>query len=811
MPSSNTTATPLLLLALAAYLSAGCSQDPRARLEEMSRVYRQARAYADDGRLRVQYKRGDTQVDQTIPFRVAFERPNKIRIDCYDAMVVSDGTTLFAAVGNVPGQVLTEAIVSPLSLDQLFADEQLRTTLAEGDAGCPTQLPLLLADDTIDLILADALEKPSNAGTETVDGRRCVRLQVKKPDGLLELWIDTDSKLLRRLSLPTISYARLLSEQSGAVTGLKVVVDFINAKFPEAIPEEAFVFEVPAGASRVASLEPVPIPQLPSSLIGKQVAPFTLNGLDGKTISRDSLKGTTCVFEFFFTGCQPCKRTVPLIAKALQPYEQQPHIRHYAVSVDEIAVPDDVLQKIYSDSGGTGTILRDPRAVAAEALEIEAFPAVVVIGSDGTVADIQCGYHSHLGQDVVATLAAVAQGTPAAPRVQERFEMRLHDYEQVLAQAAGQGISHTLPAQEIAPRQQPIRFKLIREWRANSVDIPGNVVCIESIDADQTDPVVHIVALDGWRTVSVLDSHGQELSRHELKLPQDASLGFLRTAIDATGSRWWLGGAVGSQQVFLFDSRWKLQIAYPSSVVEADAGISDAQLVDCDGSGSPQIVVGWCGSAGVERIGLDGQRVWQDRSIAPVLGVAMDGPREDGRRGVVCVDGRGRLVRIAPDGTAGEPHGVCDQSGRPMVASALVSGPVGPDGAWAMVALAVDALDGLPKIPASSALRKNTAVGIGPMLEPLWHMQLPSGIHRGGPLQPLAWADLLGTPRRQWLIAAPDGSVAVAWADGRVVDRYQHGAAMVGIGGYRSNGVGHIVVATRDGLESFRLDDIALD
>ena len=189
----------------------------------------------------------------------------------------------------------------------------------------------------------------------------------------------------------------------------------------------------------------------------------------------------------------------------------------------------------------------------------------------------------------------------------------------------------------------------------------------------------------------------------------------------------------------------------------------------------------------------------------------MDGPREDGRRGVVCVDGRGQLVRIAPDGTAGEPHEVCDQSGRPMVASALVGGPVGPDGAWAMGALAVDASDGLPKIPASGALGKNTAVGIGPALEPLWHMQLPSGIHRSGPIQPLAWADLLGTPRRQWLIAAPDGSVAVAWADGRVVDRYQHGAAMVGIGGYRSNGVGHIVVATRNGLESFRLDDIALD
>lgn len=76
---------------------------------------------------------------------------------------------------------------------------------------------------------------------------------------------------------------------------------------------------------------------------------------------------------------------------------------------------------------------------------------------------------------------------------------------------------------------------------------------------------------------------------------------------------------------------------------------------------------------------------------------------------------------------------------------------------------------------------------------------------------PAEGADLLGTPRRQWLIAAPDGSVTVAWADGRVVDRCRRGATLVGIGGYPEGNDGFVVLATRDALESYRIDDVALD
>ena len=53
--------------------------------------------------------------------------------------------------------------------------------------------------------------------------------------------------------------------------------------------------------------------------------------------------------------------------------------------------------------------------------------------------------------------------------------------------------------------------------------------------------------------------------------------------------------------------------------------------------------------------------------------------------------------------------------------------------------------------------------------------------------------------------------MTVAWADGRVVDRYRHGRPLTGIGGYREGGDATIVIATRDAVEGYRVEDVALD
>jgi outer membrane lipoprotein-sorting protein/peroxiredoxin len=790
-----------LVLACTAACLAGCGEDARGLVESMGRAYRAAAHYGDDARLRIVRTRGDGSTEETHPFRVAFARPDKIRIEAYDARIVAAGGTLRAAVGGIPGQVLTEDVKSPLGLDQLFADRALRATLAEGEAGCPTQLPLLLADDTVDLILGDARSPPRIVGTETVDGHACARVEIPKPDGTLELWIDRRTKLLRRMKVPTDAYADQLARRSGTVTGVSVVVDFVGASFAAAPPAEAFTFEVPAGANAVPRLEPLRPPRPVSPLVGRRAPAFAVTVLDGKTLDLDALGGTPAVLEFFFTGCEPATRTMPEVAAGIARFRDARRaagaasleVRHLAVSVDEADVDAAALRRQLAEYGGVGTLARDPRAEAAEALGVREFPATVILGGDGTVADVIVGEDQPIAADVAVGLAAPAAGDDVARLVRDRHATRLREYKDRLAQATGdrRAATEPSPATPIAPRRQPVRFKLARAWRAADVALPGNLVCLDAAHGGGDEP--RIVVLDGWREVVEIDAAGAMVGRHELAIPAGEAVRFLRTAVDGTGRRWWLGGTRGGRQVFVFDADWKLHATYPPPEAGPHDGISTAQLLDTDGDGTPKIVLGFVGARGVEGATLDGRRLWQERSAGAVLDLA-GGPSGDDARGLLCVTSDGRILPLSRAGRAGTPFA----AGAWRLRS-LATGPVAPDGHWAAIGLA------------GTGAGHNVALGIEGDGQVAWELPLADGVHRDATLEPIAWADLLGTPRRQWLIAAPDGAVTVAWADGRVVDTYRHGAAIAGLGGYRHAGDGFIVIATRTALEAFRMEDIALD
>lgn len=789
-----------MLAGVAACLT-GCGEDARGLVAAMGRAYRAADHYADDARVTVVRTRGDGSSEETHPFRVAFARPDMIRIEAYDARIVADGRTLRAAVGGIPGQVLTEDVNSPLGLDQLFTDRELRGTLSAGEAGCPTQLPLLLADDTVALILGDASGLPRIAATEMIDGHSCGRVEIPKPDGTLTLWIDRRTKLLRRMQVPTDAYADLVSRQSGTVTGVSVVVDFVGASFAAAPPAEAFVFAVPPGAAAVPRLEPLRPPRPVSPLVGRRVEPFSLAGLDGHAVDRDALGGAPAVIEFFFTGCEPATRTMPQVAAGIARFRDARRaaglppleVRHLAVSVDEAAGAAAELRQQLAEYGGVGTPMRDPRAEAAAVLGIREFPATVILGGDGTVAGVIVGDDNLIAVDVAAALAATAAGGDVARAVRDRHATRLREYKERLAQAAGNAMSTLEPRPEtlIAPRRQPVRFKLARAWRAADVALPGNLVCLDAAHGGGDEP--RIVVLDGWREVVELDAAGAVAGRHELPIPAGAAVRFLRTGVDGQGRRWWLGGARGGRHVFVFDAAWKLRGTFPPPEAGPPDGISTAQLLDTDGDGTLEIVVGSSGTGGVQAAALDGTRLWEERSPAAVLDLA-GGPPAEEARGLWCVADDGRILPLSRAGRAGVPLAVGAWRLR-----SVATGPVAPDGHWAAIGMA------------GTGVGHNVAIGIDADGTAAWELPLADGVHRDASVEPIAWADLLGTPRRQWLIAAPNGAVTVAWADGRVVDTYRHGAAVTGLGGYREGNDGFIVIATRTAIEAFRLEDIALD
>ena len=145
-----------------------------------------------------------------------------------------------------------------------------------------------------------------------------------------------------------------------------------------------------------------------------------------------------------------------------------------------------------------------------------------------------------------------------------------------------------------------------------------------------------------------LDGQGKIVARHELEIPQDAVINFLRTAQDAAGHRYYAGSASGQQQLFLFDSNWKLLTAFPDLSLGKHAGIGDVQFIDFDGQGDVKLAVGYWGLVGVQIVSLEGKRLASDRSMQFVLRMAASPRDEEIPSLQVSVPGQATTSTIVP-------------------------------------------------------------------------------------------------------------------------------------------------------------------
>ena len=80
--------------------------DGRKILQQMVEAYQKAESYADKGQVRLDFSVNGQRGGGPAPFSLAFERPNKLRMDAYGAMVVCDGKDLFASIQDAPEQVM---------------------------------------------------------------------------------------------------------------------------------------------------------------------------------------------------------------------------------------------------------------------------------------------------------------------------------------------------------------------------------------------------------------------------------------------------------------------------------------------------------------------------------------------------------------------------------------------------------------------------------------------------------------------------------------------------------------------------------
>ena len=170
--------------------AAGKFKDGRAVLEAMAAAYRKAQRYQDNGTVRlVAQTRGEKPYDKTYDFSAAFERPNKVHLDIYDAHIRCDGKKYHAFTKELRGQVVEKDAPDGFDFRKLYNDPFLLERVSVGGpAGGPPQPTLFWEKDPLKIMLTEG-DEPRLGEPGEIDGKKCYRVQVLRPEGLIVYWI----------------------------------------------------------------------------------------------------------------------------------------------------------------------------------------------------------------------------------------------------------------------------------------------------------------------------------------------------------------------------------------------------------------------------------------------------------------------------------------------------------------------------------------------------------------------------------------------------------------------------------------------
>ncbi len=136
---------------------------------------------------------------------------------------------------------------------------------------------------------------------------------------------------------------------------------------------------------------------------GEAAPPFSLQTLDGKTVTRDSLKGKVVLLDFWATWCGPCLKALPELKDLRQKNAGQPLVI-VSVSVDE---DKKIVQEFASRNGMDWTQAWDGQMKAVSAFRVDSFPSYVILDSESRIAYRQKGWSP--GRSAVALGAAVTR------------------------------------------------------------------------------------------------------------------------------------------------------------------------------------------------------------------------------------------------------------------------------------------------------------------------------------------------------------------------------------------------------------------
>jgi hypothetical protein len=756
--------------------------------ERMISAYRGASAYRDEGVFRAVLTRGEERTEDAAPLSVVFARPNQLAVRAYQAAFACDGAMLRAKILDEPsrdldGQIVERPLREKLTLDNIFSDAVLRESLGGRLGLHPPQLELLLAEKPFSAF-RDARVRKHLLRQQPLEGGECYRVEVEL-QGRYVFWIDRENFLLRRLEYPGEA---LLTPEEAAGADLTIVAEFPQAQIGAPATADEFTLQaldvtVPEDAKKVRFFVIPPQP-LPTELFGKRPKEFEFDGLDGSTVTAETLAGKIAVLVWFSNhpGSRACLEALQETSSKLG---DNADVVFYAVCTEPTTIGNAKLRDLAAEWKIGVPVVRDLGAFGRDAFDIRVAPSLVVLDKTGAVQIHESGDNPHLAtvvqEQLPSLLERLASGEDFAVAIltQARAEQEAYLANLAAASAEAAPASDPLAPAELAPRTDPQHLTLEPLWICKELSRPGNMLVLNEGRSPR------IFVLDGGRSMAELDATGATLRRLELDLPENEEVHYLRTTTDAKGNRYYSALAHLGQQAHVFDADGKKVMSYPAADEQHD-GLRDGFIAELGESGAPLLLVGFDGLVGVHGVDLAGRRLWSNREMTPVTSLAASHDRGHGRR-VLVTGNEGRILPLDASGNADPPLSV-----KQRAIHRVITASWGADRPTAYL--------GFTDAPEGNLI----AIGLSADFEEMWSYRLPRGAY-ANQIDVAVPCRLLDREGGQWLLAGPDGSVHIISDDGDFFDYFQSGERLTGIHGFRTSEGGVLLLSSEAKVAALRL------
>jgi peroxiredoxin len=125
----------------------------------------------------------------------------------------------------------------------------------------------------------------------------------------------------------------------------------------------------------------------PSPQAGFAAPDFTLETLDGKTVSLSDLRGQAVLINFWATWCPPCRAEMPAIQQVYEQYRDQ----GFTVLAVDLQEGDAQVAAFVEELGLTFPILMDREGTVAGRYQVKALPSTFFVDREGVIQEVTLG------------------------------------------------------------------------------------------------------------------------------------------------------------------------------------------------------------------------------------------------------------------------------------------------------------------------------------------------------------------------------------------------------------------------------------